>query len=123
LEQLKAQTDRADDDQAKTCAQFAERLISVANKQFSDGKSVKNQTTVQKILKYATRAHNLVIKNRKKMKNTEIHLRRSRRTLKNMRRTLAAKDHPPIEAVEKKLKQFGQKILEAMFAPPKKKNK
>lgn len=123
LEQLKAQADRADDDQAKACAQFAERLVSVADKQFSDGESVKGQATVQEILEYATRAHDLVIKNRKKMKDTEIHLRRSRRALENMRRTLAAEDRPPVEAVEKKLEQFGQDILEAMFAPPKKENK
>jgi hypothetical protein len=123
LEQLKAQADRAEDDQAKLCAQLAERLVSLADKQFNDGESVKGHATVQEILEYATRAHDLAIKNRKKMKETEIHLRRCRRALENMRRTLAAEDRPQVEAVEKKLEQFGQEILEAMFAPPKKEHK
>ena len=123
IDQLKAQADRPDNDQAKLCAELAERLVSVADKQFNDGESVKGHATVQEILEYATRARDLVIKNRKKMKDTEIHLRRGRRALESMRRTLAAEDRPPVEAVEKKLEQFGQEILEAMFAPPKKENK
>jgi len=120
LDQLKAEAERADADQAKICAEVAERLISVADKQFNDGESVKGQATVQEILQYATRARDLAIGNRKKMKETEIHLRRCRRALENMRRTLAAEDRPPVEAVEKKLEQFGQDVLDAMFAPPKK---
>ncbi|HMC29393.1 MAG TPA: hypothetical protein VKL99_01065 [Candidatus Angelobacter sp.] len=123
LDQLKAEAERADNDQARLCAQVAERLVSVADKQFTDGESVKGHATVQEILQYATRARDLAIKNRKKMKETEIHLRRCRRALENMRRTLAAEDRPPVEAAEKKLEQFGEDVLEAMFAPPKKEQK
>jgi len=123
VEQLKAEAERAGPDQAKICAEVAERLVTVADKQFNDGESVKGQATVQEILQYATRAHDLVITTRKKMKETEIHLRRCRRALENMRRTLAAEDRPPVEAIEKKLEQFGQDVLDAMFAPPKKDGK
>jgi len=123
VDQLKAEAERAGPDQAKACAEVAERLVSIADKLFSDGESVKGHATVQEILQYATRARDLSIKNRKKMKETEIHLRRTRRGLEDMRRTLAAEDRPPVEAVEKKLEQFGEDILEAMFAPPKKEAK
>ena len=99
------------------------RLVAVADKEFTDGESVKGHQTVQEILNYATQAHDLAINNRKKMKDTEIHLRRCRHALENVRRTLAAEDRPAAEAVEKKLEQFGQDILEAMFAPPKKEKK
>ncbi len=123
LDQLKAEAEHADNNQAKVSAEVAEKLVAVANKQFTDGESVKGHATVQEILEYATRARDLAIKNRKKMKDTEIHLRRCRHALENMRRTLAAEDRPAVEAVEKKLEQFGQDILEAMFAPPKKEHK
>ena len=119
IDQLKAEAERPGSDQAKVCAEVAERLVSVADKQFSDGESVKGHATVEEILKYGTRAHDLAISTRKKMKDTEIHLRRCRRALENVRRTLAAEDRPAVEAVEKKLEQFGEEILEAMFAPPK----
>jgi hypothetical protein len=123
LDQLKAEAGRAGNDQAKVCAEVAERLVSVADKQFTDGQSVNGHATVQEILQYATRAHDLAIKTRKKMKETEIHLRRCRYALENMRRTLAAEDRPPVQAVEKKLEQFGEGILEAMFGSPKKEQK
>jgi hypothetical protein len=119
LDQLKAEAERADSNQAKICAEVAERLVSVADKEFTDGESVKGHATVQEILQYATRARDLAIQTRKKMKETEIHLRRCRYALENMRRTLAAEDRPPVEAVEKKLEQFGEDVLEAMFAPKK----
>jgi hypothetical protein len=123
IDQLKAEAERAGNDQAKLCAEVAERLVSVADKQFTDGESVKGHATVQEILEYATRARDLAIRTRKKMKETEIHLRRCRYALENMRRTLAAEDRPSVEAVEKNLEQFGEDILEAMFAPPKKEQK
>jgi len=123
LDQLKAEAERPGNDQAKACAEVAERLVSVADKEFTDGESVKGHAIVQEILQYANRARDLAIQNRKKMKETEIHLRRSRRALENMRRTLAAEDRPPVEAVEKKLEQFSEEVLEAMFAPPKKEPK
>ena len=119
IDQLKTDAERADNDQARACAEVAERLVAVADKQFTDGESVKGQGTVQEILQYAKRARDLAIKGRKKMKETEIHLRRGRRALENMRRTLAAEDRPPVEAVEKQLEQFGEDILEAMFTPKK----
>lgn len=124
LDQLKAEAERADSgQQAKLCAEVAERLVSVADKQFSDGESVKAHATVQEILQYATRARDLAIKTRKKMKDTEIHLRRCRHALENMRRTLAAEDRPLVEAVEKQLEQFGEDVLEAMFSPLRKEPK
>jgi hypothetical protein len=124
LDQLKAEAERADSgQQAKLCAEVAERLVSVADKQFTDGESVKGHATVQEILQYANRAHDLAIKTRKKMKETEIHLRRCRHALENLRRTLAAEDRPAVEAVEKKLEQLSEEVLEAMFAPPRKENK
>jgi hypothetical protein len=123
IDQLKAEAERPGNDQAKACAEVAERLVSVADKHFTDGESVKGQAIVQQVLEYASRARDLAIQNKKKMKETEIHLRRARRALENMRRTLAAEDRPPVETVEKKLEQFGEEILEAMFAPPRKEQK
>jgi hypothetical protein len=124
IDQLKAEAERAEPGtQGRLYAEIADRLVSVADKQFTDGESVKGHATVQEILDYATRAHDLAIKTRKKMKETEKDLRQCRRRLENMRRTLAAEDRPPVEAVEKQLEQFTEEILEAMFAPPKKDQK
>jgi hypothetical protein len=124
VEQLKAEADHAESgQQGRLYAQIADRLVSVADKQFTDGESVKAHATVQEILQYAGKAHDLAIKTRKKMKETEKDLRQCKRRLENMRRTLAAEDRPAVEAVEKQLEQFTEDILEAMFAAPKKEQK
>ena len=124
VDQLKTEAERAEPgQQGRLYAEIADRLVAVADKQFTDGESVKGHATVQEILGYANKAHDLAIKTRKKMKETEKDLRQCRRRLENMRRTLAADDRPAVEAVEKQLEQLTQEVLESMFAPPKKDQK
>jgi hypothetical protein len=124
VEQLKAEAERAESgQQGRLYAEIAARLVPVANKQFTDGESVKGHATVQEILQYGTKAHDLAIQSRKKMKETEKDLRLCRRLLESMRRTLAAEDRPAVEAVEKQMSELTQEVLESMFSPPKKEQK
>ena len=122
LEQLKAEAEHAEPgQQGRLYAEIAEKMVSVADKQFTDAESVKAHATVQEILQYATKSHDLAIQTRKKMKETEKSLRQCKRRLENMRRTLAAEDRPKVEAVEKQLEKLTEEVLESMFAPPAKK--
>jgi polyhydroxyalkanoate synthesis regulator phasin len=122
VDQLKTEAEHASpDQQGRLDAEIAEKLVSVADRQFTDGESVKGHATVQEILQYATKAHDLVIESRKKMKETEKSLRECHRRLENMKRTLAAEDRPRVEAVEKQLEKLTEEVLESMFAPPQKK--
>jgi stress-induced morphogen len=124
LEQLKAEAEHSDSgQQGRLYAEIADRLVAVADKQFTDAESVKGHATVQEILQYATKAHDLAIQTRKKMKETEKSLRQCKRRLENMRRTLAAEDRPKVEAVEKQVDKLTEEVLESMFAPPKKDRK
>lgn len=121
IDQLKAEAEHAGNgQQGQLYAQIANRLVAVADKQFTDGESVKGHATVEEILQYAIKAHDLAIQTRKKMKETEKELRQCRRRLENMRRTLAAVDRPKVEAVEKQVEKLTEEVLESMFAPPKK---
>lgn len=124
LEQLKAEAEHSDSgQQGRLYAEIADRLVAVADKQFTDAESVKGHATVQEILQYATKAHDLAIQTRKKMKETEKSLRQCKRRLENMRRTLAAEDRPKVEAVEKQVDKLTEEVLESMFAPSKKDRK
>jgi len=124
VDQLKAEAEHAaPDQQGRLYADIADSLVPVADKQFTDGESVKGHATVQEVLQYATKAHDLAIQTRKKMKETEKSLRQCRRRLENMRRTLAAEDRPQVEAVEKQLERLTEEVLESMFAAPKKEKK
>jgi stress-induced morphogen len=122
VDQLKAEAEHAaTDQQGHLYAEIADKLVAVADKQFTDGESVKGHATVQEILQYATKAHDLAIETRKKMKDTEKSLRDCHRRLENMKRTLAAEDRPSIESVEKELARLTEDVLESMFARPDKK--
>ena len=124
LDQLKIEAEHASpDQQGRLYAEIADSMVFVADKQFTEGESVKGHATVQEVLQYATRAHDLAIQTRKKMKETEKSLRQCRHRMENMRRTLAAEDRPKVEAVEKQLEKLTEEVLESMFAAPKKEKK
>ena len=124
VDQLKTEAEHADaSQQGKLYAEIAVKLVAVADQQFTDSQSVKGHETVQEILQYATKAHDLAIETRKKMKETEKDLRQCHRNLENMKRTLAAEDRPRIEEVEKQVEKLTEEVLEAMFASPKKDKK
>jgi len=124
LDQLRAEAEKATGGhQAMLYAELADRLVEQADHQFTQGESVKGQATVQEILDIATKARDGGVRSRRKLKETEIHLRQTQRHLENVRRTLSAEDRPEVEAVEKKLSDFRQELLNAMFSPKEKDNK
>ncbi len=124
LDQLRAEAEKASGGhQAMLYAELADRLVDQADQQFTKGESVKGQATVQEILDVATRARDGGVRSRRKIKETEIHLRQTQRHLENVRRTLSAEDRPEVEAVEKQLADFRQELLNVMFSPKEKDHK
>src|SRR5215831_17904090 len=120
---LKEEADHAEGGhQAKLCSELAQYLVGVADQQFTQGNTDQGQATVQDILKYAQKARDAAVKSHSNMKDTEIRLRATQRRLEEVKRTLAVDDRPPLDVVEKKIEQFRQDLLDAMF-PPRKKEK
>jgi hypothetical protein len=124
VDQLRAEAEKAGGGhQALLYAELAERLVDQADQQFTQGESVKAQATIQEILSVATKARDGGVSSRRKLKETEIHLRLTQRHLEDVRRTLSVDDRPEVEAVEKKLSDFRQDLLNAMFSPRKEEEK
>lgn len=121
LDKLKADAEKAQGgQQGKIYAQLADKLVAVADQQFTSGNSEQGQATVQEVLQYATKAHDIALRTHDDRKQIEILLRETQRHLENVKRTLAAEDRPALDDVEKKLAQFRQELLDSMFAPKKK---
>jgi hypothetical protein len=117
---LKAEAEKANGgQQAKLYAALADKLVDVADQQFTQGNSAQAEATVQEVLQYSSKARDIAISHRAKLKEVEILLRETQRHLENVKRTLAAEDRPPLDAVEKKLEALRQGLLDAMFAPKK----
>ena len=122
VEALKEQAEKAHGGhQATLCAEVAQALVEVADKQFAEGKSDQGQATLKEILEYATKARDVAVASHGKMKETEIRLREVHRRLEDVKHTLAADDRPQVENIQKQLDQFRLDILNEMFKPPKKK--
>lgn len=122
LEQLKAEADAARGGrQARLCSELALLMVDSATEQFAQGDIAKGQATVQEIVGYAGKARDGVLSSRSKMKEVEIRLRETQRHLENLKRTLTADDRPPLDAAEKKISDYRQEILDAMFGVKKKK--
>jgi hypothetical protein len=124
LDKLKADAEKAQGgQQGKLYAQLADKLVAVADQQFSSGNSVQGQATVEDVLGYATKAHDVALRTRDDRKQVEILLRQTQRHLEDVKRTLAAEDRPALDEVEKKLAQFRQELLDSMFGARKKDDK
>lgn len=122
LVKLKADAEKAKGgQQAKLYAELADRLVDVADQEFTQGDSNTAQATVQEILQDATKAHDVSLATRGNRKEVEIYLRQTQRHLESVKQTLASDDRPPLDAVEAKLAQLRQDLLDSMFAPDHKK--
>lgn len=121
IDGLKEEADKAaGGHQAKLCSELAHMLVGVADQQFNDGNPDQGQATVQDILKYAQKARDAAVKSHDNLKQTEIRLRETQRGLEDLKRTLSVDDRPPLDNVEKKIEQFRQDLLDAMFGSKKK---
>ncbi len=121
---LKAEAEKASGgQQAKLYAALADKLVDVADQQFTQGNSAQGEVTVQEVLQYSGKAHDVALSSHDNRKEVEILLRQTQRHLENVKRTLAADDRPPLDAVEKKLADLRQDLLDSMFAPKKKDKK
>jgi polyhydroxyalkanoate synthesis regulator phasin len=123
LDGLKEEADKAEGGhQAKLCSELAQTLVGIADQQFTNGNPDQGQAIVQDILKYAQKARDAAIKSHDSLKQTEIRLRETQRRLDSLKRTLSVDDRPPLDNVEKKIEQFRQDLLDAMFGAKKKGN-
>jgi hypothetical protein len=124
IEQMKGAAERASGgQQAKLYAELARELVNVADQQFTNGNNDQGQATIQEVLQYAAKARDVSVQTRGKMKDTEIILRETQRRLEDVKRSLSVDDRPPLAEVEKKIEQFRQDLLNAMFSPKKKEEK
>jgi hypothetical protein len=107
--------------QGKLYAELGERLVDVADQQFNRSESVAGLAIIQEIDQNSVKARDLAVSTKNNRKEIEMIFRRTQRRLEALKHTLAAEDRPAVEAVEKKLADMRQELLDSMFAPNKRK--
>jgi hypothetical protein len=87
---------------------------------YNDGKSDEAATGLKDLVSYADSAAEAATRSRKRIKNTEIDLRKMAEKLRDLKRTLNFEDQPAVQAATDHLENLRTNLLSLMFGKEKK---
>jgi lipopolysaccharide biosynthesis regulator YciM len=116
LEELKARVATAKpEDQPKLCIEIARRNVETANALYTDGKVDEARAAVSEALTYSEKGADAAIQTGKKLKATEIGIRKMAQRLEDIRRTLNFEDQAPVQAAVDRMQELRTALLKKMF--------
>lgn len=116
LEQLIASADAAPTEkQADLCVKVADRELKLTVAAYEANKPDQGRSALDQIVKYSDKAHTAAIHTRKKLKHTEIGLRKISERLRDLKLNANADDQPIIQTAIDKLESFRTELLHSMF--------
>lgn len=116
IESLKARADAAEGKlQVELCTKVAEQQLKTADAAYTAGNSAQAQAALADILSYGVKAAKVSAATGKRMKQTEIALRRIDERLEAIRKSLDTDDRPPVADAVQKLEAARTELLNAMF--------
>ena len=114
--ELKARADAAHGgERASLSMEYAHRQLEEANNLYTQGDVEKAEATVQEVLTYAQQAATAATTSGKRLKQTEIDLRKLEHRLHDIGASLAIDDRPPVEKGVQQLEQIRANLLARMF--------
>jgi hypothetical protein len=124
VDQLKARFESArPEDRPELGIRIAQRELRDADALYASGPAEKARADVDEIVVYSEKARDAALQTNKRLKNVEIDIRKIADKLRDVKRTLAAEDQPPIEHAIRSLEDIRTSLLQAMFAKDAKKDK
>jgi hypothetical protein len=124
VEALKSRFETArPEDRPALAIQIAERQLHTADKLYIDGKAEEAHTTVGEVVAYCAKARDAATASKKHLKNVEIDVRKIADRLRDIKRTLAFEDQPPVEQAIRSLEDIRTQLLDEMFGKGNKKEK
>jgi len=116
LRELMARAESAKvEDRPALCVEIAERQLKSADELYTAGKVDEARAAVQDVVTYSEKAHDAAIQSGKKVKNTEIALRKMAVKLRDMKRSLNFDDQAPVQAAADRLESLRTDLLSHMF--------
>ena len=120
LEELMASADAAPTEkQADLCVKVADRELKLSVAAYEGNKPDQGRSALDQIVKYSDKAHAAAIHTGKKLKHTEIGLRKISERLRDLKLNANIDDQPAIQAAIDKLESFRTELLHSMFGPKK----
>jgi hypothetical protein len=117
LEQLKARTESGSmDDKISACLEIAERQLTALDELYTAGNPDQARVALDDIVIYSEKGRDFAVESGKKLKPAEITTRKIVHKLRDIKRTLAFDDQPPVDAAVDRLEKVRTDLLAKMFA-------
>lgn len=117
---LKARLQNAPpDEQPQLAVQIAHLELRAADKFYNEGHVDEARTAVADIVTYSEKARDSAVATKKHLKNVEIATRKIAEKLRDIKRTLAFEDQPPVDQAIHSLEDIRTALLKEMFASDK----
>ncbi len=117
LEQLIARADSARlEDRPGLYTEIARRQVDAADESFREGKVEQGRDAVHEVVTYSDKAGAAALQSGKKMKDTEIAMRKMAGRLRDLKRGLVFDEQAPVQAAIDHLEQIRTELLNRMFA-------
>ena len=123
---LKARADAAQGSERVTLSvEYARRELEQANTLYSNGDVEKAEASIQEVVNYSRKATEAATGSNKRLKQTEIDLRKIEHRMRDIGQSLNIDDRPAVENAVQVLEQLRASLLAKMFgekAEPKEKS-
>ena len=124
VDELKTRVESARvEDRPELCIRIAQHQLRNADKLYTDGQVEQAHAAVEDIVSYSEKARDAATQTKKHLKNVEIDVRKIADKLRDIKRTLAFEDQPPVEQAIRRLEDIRTTLLQQMFAKENKKEK
>lgn len=113
---LKARADAAQGAERATLSlEYAHRQLEDANTRYTQGDVDQAEAEIQEVLAYSHRAADAASSSGKRLKQTEIDLRKLQHRMRDIGQSLNIDDRPPVEKAVQELEQVRADLLARMW--------
>jgi hypothetical protein len=120
IAELKARADHArPEERSDLCVRVAQHQLRNADKLYDEGHVDEARAAIEDVVTYSEKARDAAIQSNKHLKNVEIDARKMAEKLRDLKRTLAVEDQPPVEQAIRRLEDVRTALLNEMFSKKK----
>jgi hypothetical protein len=113
---LKARADSAQGSERVVLSlEYAHRELEQANTLYTDGDVEKAEAAIQEVVAYSRAATETATSVNKRLKQTEIELRKLQHRMRDIGESLNIDDRPPVEKAVQEIEQLRANLLAKMF--------
>jgi len=114
--ELKARVESArEEDRPGICVGIAARQLDAAAKLYTAGNPQEARNAIEDVATFSEKARDAASKSGKKLKPTEIAVRKMAHKLRDMKRTLSFEDQAPVQDANDRLEHVRTDLLTKMF--------